>query len=222
MNVLFLVTGLTIAFGYKADPNSVCWSKFSPEDCTDGCVWHNNVCMPAFNEANCYDGDVRLSSYPRGRPQVHYDGEWKDLCADMFADNKSGAKVFCHALGFNDGKIFKVKRRYKGQAINVGRCGGRDKENGVFACTEGANDQRISKRCKNRRKKGIDILCFDPYTEDHEMYDTHVCNGEKPLCTDEREPLFCAETVSEKRCNKKKYAALCNKSCGRCSLMNSS
>jgi len=72
-------------------------------------------------------GDLRLTTYPRGRLQISGDdGKWHDLCGHYFWDNGDvGAEAACKKMGYVHGKfyIMPANQSYKDtEPMYVGRC----------------------------------------------------------------------------------------------------
>lgn len=53
----------------------------------------------------CIDDDVRLDSYPQGRPEVCSGGSWVPVCGHFFWANFNGAQTICKNAGFATGII---------------------------------------------------------------------------------------------------------------------
>lgn len=194
------------------------------------CVWKYNTCRLIPNDSCCGTeegyADVRMATYPRGLPEVFYNGKWNELCAEQFSNNHNGAQVFCRGLGFHSGLRFKVKRKYPKAALNVGYCRGSDHRNpkGVFGCTGGSNNQKPTFRCKKGKRKGIDIRCSLPYIvggpNAPDVIYTHTCDRAFISCSDEAPVGRCRQILRSRQCKGKRHARLCNRTCGRCKEMD--
>merc|ERR1719161_457189 len=52
---------------------------------------------------DCKDWDVRLDSYPTGRPKFLKGGEWYDVCGKDHWDTNAGADAACKKMGYTGG-----------------------------------------------------------------------------------------------------------------------
>ena len=57
----------------------------------------------------CVDFDVKLDSYPVGRPSVLKGNEWYPVCGLSQAENDFGADAACKKMGYAGGQLVNSK-----------------------------------------------------------------------------------------------------------------
>ena len=78
-------------------------------------------------------GDVKLSSYPKGRVSVFKSGQWGTLCGHMFWNNQHGAAMVCKQLGYSEGGTWYKAPGGSGPVATGNRlCAGTEKN--IFEC----------------------------------------------------------------------------------------
>jgi hypothetical protein len=72
---------------------------------------------------DCTDWDVRLNSYPTGRPRFLKGGEWYDVCGKDHWDTNAGADAACKKMGYTGGTVQKTRTQvFAEDLLYVGKC----------------------------------------------------------------------------------------------------